>query len=136
MGEFMSSPHHQHWREACIEELSQMERGDVWKVVDKKHNMKTIGNLLVFDVKHDNDSSIEKFKARLLARSDHQCPGIDCTKIYEPTVSLISLFLILVTACLKQCAVSPFDASGAYPYSLVEETILMEPPTSKGKCFG
>ncbi|MBW0536487.1 hypothetical protein O181_076202 [Austropuccinia psidii MF-1] len=41
----------------------------------------------------------------------------------------MSLRLLLATACLQHWKVCSFDVSGAYLYSPVEETVLMEPPT-------
>ncbi|MBW0512433.1 hypothetical protein O181_052148 [Austropuccinia psidii MF-1] len=91
--------------------------------------MKTIGNCCVFDTKIDESGNVKKFKAQLVARGDRQQQGIDCTETYAPTASLLSLRLLLATACLQNWKVCSFDVSGAYLYSLVEETILMEPPT-------
>ncbi|MBW0487542.1 hypothetical protein O181_027257 [Austropuccinia psidii MF-1] len=48
---------------------------------------------------------------------------------YAPTASLMSLRLLLATTCLQPWKVCSFDVSGAYLYSPVEETVLMEPPT-------
>ncbi|MBW0518649.1 hypothetical protein O181_058364 [Austropuccinia psidii MF-1] len=41
----------------------------------------------------------------------------------------MSLRLLLATTCLQHLKVCSFDVSGAYLYSPVEETVLMEPPT-------
>ncbi|MBW0511223.1 hypothetical protein O181_050938 [Austropuccinia psidii MF-1] len=41
----------------------------------------------------------------------------------------MSLRLLLATACLQHWKVCSFNVSGAYLYSPVEETVLMEPPT-------
>ncbi|MBW0527760.1 hypothetical protein O181_067475 [Austropuccinia psidii MF-1] len=92
-------PNQHHWRDACMAELDQMKRRDVWEVVGKEKGMKTIGHQWVFDVKRRDDGSVEKFKARLVARGDRQRPGIDCIETYAPTASLMSLCLILATAC-------------------------------------
>ncbi|MBW0485951.1 hypothetical protein O181_025666 [Austropuccinia psidii MF-1] len=98
-------------------------------VVAKEPGMKTIGHQWVFDLKTNPDSSIAKFKARLVARGDKQCPGVDCAEAYAPTVSLMSLHLMLATAVLNCWQVASFDVSGAYLYSPVEECVLVEPPT-------
>ncbi|MBW0494048.1 hypothetical protein O181_033763 [Austropuccinia psidii MF-1] len=75
------------------------------------------------------DGSVEKFKARLVARGDRQRPGIDCTETYAPTASLMSLRLVLAHAACSNWTVSSFDVSGAYLYSPVKETVFLEPPT-------
>ncbi|MBW0500888.1 hypothetical protein O181_040603 [Austropuccinia psidii MF-1] len=112
-----------------------MKRRNVWQAIDRKPGMKTIGHRWVFDKKIDEDGNIGKFKACLVARGNLQCPGVDFTETYAPTVSLMSLRLLLATACLQRWKVCSFDVSGAYLYSPVEETVLMEPPTHFIPCL-
>ncbi|MBW0481301.1 hypothetical protein O181_021016 [Austropuccinia psidii MF-1] len=124
----LASSHQHHWERACLAELDQMKRRNVWQAIDRKPGMKTIGHFWVFDKKIDEDGNIEKFKAQLVARGDQQRPGVDCTETYAPTASLMSLRLLLATACLQRWKVCSFDVSGAYLYIPVEETVLMELP--------
>ncbi|MBW0545563.1 hypothetical protein O181_085278 [Austropuccinia psidii MF-1] len=138
LGQSMSGLHRQQWEQACFDELEQMQKREVWHVVDKEPGMKTIGHWLVFDTKLDKDGNVRKLKACLVTCGDRQRPGVDCTEMYAHTASLMSLRLLLATACLWQWKVSSFNVSGAYLYSLVEETVFMEPPThfipsTKGK---
>ncbi|MBW0471736.1 hypothetical protein O181_011451 [Austropuccinia psidii MF-1] len=90
--------------------------------------MKIIGQQWVFDLKHNIDSSIEKFKAHLIAYGDKQQLGIDCADKYAPTASLMLLRLVLETTVLKGWQIASFDVSGAYLYSPVNECVLVEPP--------
>ncbi|MBW0478107.1 hypothetical protein O181_017822 [Austropuccinia psidii MF-1] len=107
---------------------------DVWEEVPKTDEMKTIGHRWVFDIKQNADRSVEKFKARLVARGDRQRPGVDCTKTYAPTASLMSLRLVLVYAAVLRWPLASFDVSGAYLYSPVKETVFIEPHL-KGKAL-
>ncbi|MBW0484399.1 hypothetical protein O181_024114 [Austropuccinia psidii MF-1] len=102
LGRALSGPHRKKWREACLAELDQMAARDVWEAVEKKLGMKTIGH--------------------------RQGPGVDCAETYAPTASLMSLRLLLATTALRGWRVASFDVSGAYLYSPVEETVLIEPP--------
>ncbi|MBW0499660.1 hypothetical protein O181_039375 [Austropuccinia psidii MF-1] len=93
---------HQHyWEQVCLSELDQMKRRGVWQAINRTLAMKTIGHCWVFDTKLNENGNIKKFEARLL----------------------------LATACLQHWKVCSFNVSGAYLYSPVEETMLMEPPT-------
>ncbi|MBW0473016.1 hypothetical protein O181_012731 [Austropuccinia psidii MF-1] len=128
LGRALSGPHREKWREACLPKLDQMASRDVWEAVEKKLGMKTIGHRWVFDIKRNVDGSVDRFKARLVARGDRQRPGVDCAETYTPTASLMSLRLLIATAALRGWRVASFDVSGAYLYSPVEETVLIEPP--------
>ncbi|MBW0479628.1 hypothetical protein O181_019343 [Austropuccinia psidii MF-1] len=125
----LAGPDRHRWEQACLDELQQMKKRGVWQAIEKTPAMKTIGHCWVFDTKIGESGNVEKFKARLVARRDRQRPGIDCTETYAPTVSLMSLRLLLATACLQHWKVCSFDVSRSYLYSPVEETVLMEPPT-------
>ncbi|MBW0521837.1 hypothetical protein O181_061552 [Austropuccinia psidii MF-1] len=101
LGEALKGPHRNSWKRACEEELTQMATREVWDVVKKIPGMKTIGHQWVFDLKSNANGSIKKFKARLVARGDKQCPGVDCARTYALTALLMSLRLVLATAVLK-----------------------------------
>ncbi|MBW0515777.1 hypothetical protein O181_055492 [Austropuccinia psidii MF-1] len=126
----LAGPHQHHWEQACLDKLDQMKRRGVWQPISRTPTMKTIRHHWVFDTKLDEYGNIKKVKARLLACGDQQRPGVDCMEKYAPTASLMSLRLLLGTACLQCWKVCSFDVSGTYLYSLVEETVLMEPPTN------
>ncbi|MBW0461053.1 hypothetical protein O181_000768 [Austropuccinia psidii MF-1] len=48
--------------------------------------------------------------------------------MYAPTASLMSLHLVLATVVSKPWLVAPFDVSGTYLYSPVNDNFLVEPP--------
>ncbi|MBW0528987.1 hypothetical protein O181_068702 [Austropuccinia psidii MF-1] len=125
----LAGPYRHHWEQACLDKLQQMKKRGVWQAIKKTPAMKTIGYCWVFDTKIDELGNVKKFKAQLVACGDQQQLVIDCRKTYAPTASLMSLRLLLATTCLKHWKVCSFDVSGAYLYSPVEETVLMEPPT-------
>ncbi|MBW0556335.1 hypothetical protein O181_096050 [Austropuccinia psidii MF-1] len=91
----LAGPDWQHWEQACLNELHQMKKCSMWQA------METIGHCWVFDTKIDEPGNVKKFKAQLVARGNQQRPGIDCTETYAPTVSLMSLRLLLATTCLQ-----------------------------------
>ncbi|MBW0509113.1 hypothetical protein O181_048828 [Austropuccinia psidii MF-1] len=78
LGKALSGAYQENLRAACQAELDQM--------ATRERNL---------------DGTVEKFKACLVARGDRQQPGINCTKTYTPTASLMSLCLLIGTAVLK-----------------------------------
>ncbi|MBW0494788.1 hypothetical protein O181_034503 [Austropuccinia psidii MF-1] len=128
LGQALLGQHHKNWRQACVANLDQMATMDVWEVLEKKLGMKTIGHRGDFAIKKNVNGRVDHFKARLVAHGDRQRRRVDCAEMYVPTASLMSLCLVLATAALRSWRVASFDVSGAYLYSLVEETVLIEPP--------
>ncbi|MBW0535353.1 hypothetical protein O181_075068, partial [Austropuccinia psidii MF-1] len=110
LGKALSGPHCEQWWQACLAELDQMAARHVWEVVEKQSHMKTIGHQWVFDLKRKPNGSMERYKARLVARGNRQRPGVDCTETHAPTTSLMSLRLVLATAVLKTASGLMMDA--------------------------
>ncbi|MBW0482320.1 hypothetical protein O181_022035 [Austropuccinia psidii MF-1] len=79
LGRALSGAYQEDWRVACRTELDQMAAREVWEVLPKRPGMKTIGHQWVFDLKRNLDSTMEKFKACLVARGDKEWLGINWT---------------------------------------------------------
>ena len=65
------------WMTTMQEEMSSMDKNDVWELVDLPPRRKTIGNKWVLKVKRKADGSIDRYKARLVAKGYTQREGID-----------------------------------------------------------
>lgn len=65
-----------------------------WELVPKT-SKNHIGYKWVFRVKRYHDGSIEKYKARLVAKDFHQQHGKDCFDTFRPVTKPITIRLIL-----------------------------------------
>ena len=52
-------------------------KNDVWDIVPKPENKSSVSSKWIYKIKHDVDGSIEKYKARFVARGFSQKEGID-----------------------------------------------------------
>ena len=68
LAEALDSPQHDDWKLALQEEMSSLSEQDVFDVVDRTPEMKTLPCKWVFKVKYDQDGNIQRFKARLVAK--------------------------------------------------------------------
>ena len=64
----MQGPQSTYWREAASLEYNTLVENGTWEIVDLPHGEKAIGSGWVFWVKHNADGSIERFKARIVAK--------------------------------------------------------------------
>ena len=66
--EAMSSPQREKWIKAMEEELSSICDNNTWDLVDLPKDKKAIGSKWVFKVKYDQDGTVQRYKARLVAQ--------------------------------------------------------------------
>ena len=88
--EAIDSPSHKEWMDAKRDEMGSMARNKVWELVDLPPQRKSIGNKWIFKIKCRADGSIDKFKARFVAKGrrlwrDIFSYGEIC--LYSPTPS-------------------------------------------------
>ena len=63
--------------DAMIEEYKSIMKNDVWKVVPKPTGKSVLTSRCLYKIKHAADGSVEKHKARFVARGFTQIEGID-----------------------------------------------------------
>ena len=65
------------WVETMMEEYRLIMKNDVWDIVSKLENKSVVSYKWIYKIKHAVDGSIEKYKARFVARGFSQKEGID-----------------------------------------------------------
>ena len=65
------------WRNTVREEMLALEKNRTWDVVEMSEEKSPIGYKWVFTIKYKSDRSIERYKARLVAKSFSQTYGVD-----------------------------------------------------------
>jgi hypothetical protein len=65
---FSQANNHEHWRQAMAQEISALAHNKTWILVPPSLDQHVIGSKWVFKVKRHSDGSIERHKARLIAR--------------------------------------------------------------------
>ena len=56
------------WKDSMIEEYQLTMKNDVWDVVPRLEGKSVVTSKWTYKIKHASDGSIEKYKARFLAR--------------------------------------------------------------------
>jgi hypothetical protein len=66
--EAYSSPDADYWKEAIRSEMGSIMSNGTWKVLERPYECKPVGCKWVFKKKLSPDSTIEKYKAKLVAK--------------------------------------------------------------------
>ncbi|PLW23871.1 hypothetical protein PCASD_14694 [Puccinia coronata f. sp. avenae] len=124
----LSGTDSQNWKAAAEYEIEKFASLGVWEPVNPHKGSKALGARWVFTIKRKTDGSIDKFRARYVAKGFNQVMGTDCNETYAPTASLNTLRLLLSIAQSKHFPTATFDISSAYLYSPIEEEVYVQPP--------
>ena len=70
------------------EEMKALLQNDTWEVVDLPRDKKTVGCRWVYTLKCKSDGSLDRYKARLVAREYTQTYGIDYQETFAPVARI------------------------------------------------
>eukprot|EP00253_Pinus_taeda_P018283 PITA_18283 len=79
------------WVDAMVEEYDSIVRNSVWYVVLRLENKSVVSSCWLYKVKQAVDGSVEKHKARFVARGFSQVEGIDYDDTFSPVARYSSI---------------------------------------------
>ncbi|KAI3789909.1 hypothetical protein L2E82_02715 [Cichorium intybus] len=110
------------------EEMSALKGNQTWELVPKPNGVKPISCKWVYKVKRQADGSVERFKARLVARGFSQQYGLDYEDTFSPVAKLTTIRVLLALAASKGWNLWQMDVSNAFLYGDLDHVIHMEQP--------
>jgi hypothetical protein len=127
--EAINDPKHaEQWRTAMAEEMLSLHANRTFQEVIPPKGSNLVSCKWVFTVKTTPSGSLERFKARLVARGFSQVHGQDYDQTFAPTVRMDTLRLFLATVAAEDLECSQYDIKNAFTKSHLEEEIYLEPP--------
>ena len=82
----------------------------------------------MFKIKRKADGSIEKYKARLVAKCFKQKFGIDYTETFTPVVKYVTLCMVIVVAKFFDWPIDQLDDVTAFLYVEMKEVVYIDVP--------
>jgi hypothetical protein len=126
--EAMKLPEAQHWDAATWKEINALIDKDVFKVVQLPSGKRAIPAKLVYKLKLLEDGSIEKYKARIVARGFMQKKGIDYTQSWSPTVRAEAVRILLAIITILRWIRTQVDIPTAYLNADLPGEVYLRPP--------
>lgn len=124
----MKSDEKDHWITAMKEEFNSLVKNNTWELVDRIDGQSIVDNKWIFKIKRNSDNSIERYKARLVARGFTQEYGVNYYETFSPVVRFTSIRMILAVAASKKMRLKQFDVKTAFLNGELNETIYMKQP--------
>ena len=127
-GKVQHSNERDKWWEAMNSEYTSLTGLGTWELQPRKPGDKVIGSMWAFKIKENSDGSIDKFKARPVARGDQQAAS-SYSDIFAPVIKFVTLRILLAIACVMNWDLHQIDIGNAYCNAFVtDDHILMRQP--------
>jgi hypothetical protein len=118
------------WQQTMTEELQALEKTHTWDLVDLPHGKSVIGCKWVYKTKTKSNSSIERYKTRLIAKGYAQEYGIDYEETFAPVARITSVRSLFAIAAVHQWSLFQMDVKNAFLNGDLTEEVYMQAPPS------
>ena len=109
-----------------IEEYQLIMKNDVWDVVPRLEWKLVVTSKWIYKIKHAVDGSIEKYKARFVARGLSQKEGIDYEEAFALVARYTSIRSILALDAIMRWKIHQMDVKTTFLNGVVEEEVYVE----------
>lgn len=116
------------WKQAMQEEYDALLRNKTWTLVPAHVGRNVIDSRWVFKLKTKVDGSLERFKARLVAKCFKQQQGIDYDDTFSLVVKPCTVRLVLSITLSKGWDLRRADVSNAFLHGQLQEEVYMQQP--------
>lgn len=115
---------HSEWKKAIEEEIQALEKNGTWEISNLPKGKQPVGCKWIFNVKYNANGSLERYKAKLVAKGFTQTYGIDYQETFAPVAKLNTVrSLLSLAANLGQ-----LDVKNAFLNGDLEDEVYMEIP--------
>eukprot|EP00253_Pinus_taeda_P007197 PITA_07197 len=116
------------WEQAMEAEFQSLQKNHTWTLSDLPEGKKPIRCKWVYKVKYKANGTLDKYKARLVARGFSQKEGIDYEETFAPIAKMSTIRLVLVLAAQFKWKVHQMDVKSAFLNGDLQEEVYMTQP--------
>ncbi|KAK6777556.1 hypothetical protein RDI58_024274 [Solanum bulbocastanum] len=117
------------WQTTIANKFNVLLANKTWVLVLYNPNMNLVGCNCVYCIKYNSDSSVERYKARLVAQGYHQQPCIDYHETFSPIVRATTVRIVLSLAFSLSWPIRQLDVKNIFLHGvLCEEVFMKQPP--------
>lgn len=124
------------WEVAMQEEISALYKNGTWELVPKPKDARIMSYKWVYKLKKKADGSVQRYKARLVARGFSQEYGLDYEDTFSPVAKMVIIRVIVSLAAYNGWLLWQLNVKNAFIYGDLDRDIYMkQPPGPVSKQF-
>ncbi|GJX59951.1 retrovirus-related pol polyprotein from transposon TNT 1-94 [Tanacetum coccineum] len=116
------------WQVAMAEELAVLHQTQTWDLVPLPVGKRAIGSRWVYKIKTKSDGSVERYKARLVAKCCAQEYGMDYEETFAPVAKMTTVRTLIAVASSCKWKIFQLDVKNAFLNGDLNEEVFMTPP--------
>jgi hypothetical protein len=116
------------WVDVMTEEYQSIIKNEVWEIVPRLKSKDVVSSKWLFKIKHAAVGSIEKYKARFVARGFSQKEGIDYEETFLPIARYTSIRTIIALPAKMKWKLHQMEVKTSFLNGVIEEEVYTEQP--------
>jgi hypothetical protein len=116
------------WKETIMEEYQSIMKNDVWEVVSRPKEKFVVTSKWVYKINHVVDGSIDKYKARFVARGFSQQEGEYYDEMFSLVARYTSIKAIISLTASMGWKLYHMDVKTDFLNGVIEEEVYREQP--------
>ena len=113
------------WRDVMTEYDSIMQN-DVWEIIPRLEGKSVVTSKWIFKIKHATNGSIQKYKARFVARGFSQREGVDYDETFALVARFTSIHTIIALASTMRWRLYQMNVKTTFLNGEIEEEVYVE----------
>jgi hypothetical protein len=101
-------------------------KNEVWDIVPRPKGKFVVTSKLIYKIKHAANGSVEKYKARFVARGFSQVEGIDYEETFAPVARCTSIHTIIALAASMGWRLHQINVMKTFLNGEIEEEVYIE----------
>nr|GEX08944.1 hypothetical protein [Tanacetum cinerariifolium] len=118
----------EHGISAMKAEMDALVSNQTWELVQKPPGVKPMSSKWVYKVKQKVDGTVDRYKARLVARGCSQQVGLDYEDTFSPVAKITTIRVLLALAASKGQKLWQMDVHNAFLYEELDHVSYMMQP--------
>lgn len=116
------------WRQSATAEFNAQISNHTWDLVPADQATNLVGNMWLFRIKFNPDGTVKCLKSRLVAKGNHQRPGIDYHETFSLVIKMPTIRLLLGQAAKYDWPLKQLDINNAFLQGHLDDDVYMVQP--------